>query len=642
MPVSNGSIFTEDCADITISDESYKVEDCADISDWNDLDNGTNAESTQVTFDSKECFKLDSGDAAVGNYAYRSVDVGSFGNNITYSFSVYHSALGAVGDVDYFTTVLRKHNCMLQAGFATDGLFVHDGAAWNEVGTDVVQTGVWQEWKFEVKFISPQICDVYLDGVLVATDVDCSRTGGFQDGLTQLLQYGYASANRIAYIDWLKIGDTYWIDNDYRITGTAESTGVTFDGKSCFKFDSGSSGVSHRAIRTRDVGSFGNRTTVSFSLYHSALGTLADTDYFVMDLRRSGVKCHLAFATDGLFIYDGAASNEVGTNEVSTGAWQDWTLDIDFTTPASATVDVYKGDTLVGSSVDCSYTGVFTEGEIELIQHGYTTANRITYLDWLEVGDDLSADVSADPGPVGLTTSLTGEAAAEGNTDVDPGPILLTALPVGTSPENDPITLVTSLEGVVLSAHIDCDAIPLTTSLTGYRLECDPIEVTLSVEGQSAGITIFPDPIEVVISLTGDYSEFITMTPIEVTLGLTGGYAHEYVVIANPIEVGATLTADWPNVLVSPDPISLTTRLLGEGVVTDKAEIILYFYSNGQLITTKTISLTSAIAGQEWLRTRFPVELKGRHLSIKVECTGANRETYLYDYGLDLRILNER
>ena len=464
MPVSNGSIFTEDCADITISDESYKVEDCADISDWNDLDNGTNAESTQVTFDSKECFKLDSGDAAVGNYAYRSVDVGSFGNNITYSFSIYHSALGAVGDVDYFTTILRKFNCMLQAGFATDGLFVHDGAAFNEVGT----------------------------------------------------------------------------------------------------------------------------------------------------------------------------------NEVSTGTWQDWTLDIDFTTPASATVDVYNGDTLVGSSVDCSYTGVFTEGEIELIQHGYTTANCITYLDWLEVGDDLSADVSADPGPVGLVTSLTGEATAEGNTDVDPGPILLTTLPVGTSPENDPITLTTSLEGVVLSAHIDCDAIPLTTSLTGYRLECDPIVVTLSIEGQSADITIEPGPIEVVTSLTGDYSEFITMTPIEVTLGLTGGYAHEYVVIANPIEVGATLTADWPNVLVSPGPIPLTTRLLGEGVVTDKAEIILYFYSNGQLITTKTISLTSTITGQEWLRTRFPVELKGRHLSIKVECTGANRETYLYDYGLDLRILNER
>jgi hypothetical protein len=231
--------------------------------------------------------------------------------------------------------------------------------------------------------------------------------------------------------------------------------------------------------------------------------------------------------------------------------------------------------------------------------------------------------------------------------DVSANPINITVAPIGDSPENDSvITLTTSLEGVVLSAHIDCTPIPLTTSLDGTRKEvtvlCDPLLLQISIEGDPLDIAIFLDPIDVVIGIQGYYSEFITMTPIEVTLGLTGGYAHEYIVIATPIEIGTTLTADWPNVLVSPGPISLTTRLLGEGVITDKAEIILYFYSNGQLITTKSIPLTPAITGQEWLRTRFPIELKGRHLSIKVECTGANRETYLYDYGLDLRILNER
>lgn len=409
-----------------------------------------------------------------------------------------------------------------------------------------------------------------------------------------------------SYLDEDCADITDWTDSD---SGTdAESSQVTFDAKSCFKFDSGVQSGSNFAHRERDIGTYGDRVTVSLSVYHSALGTIGGEDYFTAVVRLDNVMLSLAFASDGLFIHDGTSWNEVGVNLVSTGVWQEWTIDCDFSTPASATCEVYLNDVSQASGVDCSRTGIFTDGRTQLMQYGYTTANRITHVDWIKTGSALDTDsVTVSPGPVPLVSSLTGD---------------------------------------TLSEHVTCTPIPLTVSLDGTRLEvtvvCDPILLQISVEGVSLETTAFPDPIEVVIGLTGDYSEFIVATPIEVTLGLTGGYAHEYVVIATPIEIGTTLTADWPNVLVSPGPIPLTTRLLGEGVITDKAEIILYFYSNGQLITTKTISLTPAIAGQEWLRTRFPIELKGRHLSIKVECTGSNRETYLYDYGLDLRVLNER
>lgn len=182
---------------------------------------------------------------------------------------------------------------------------------------------------------------------------------------------------------------TGWTDSD---TGEAVSSQVTFDGKSCYKFDSVTSAdTNDYASREKDVGSvegLGTRVTVSINTYFDLVGVLAGTDYFYLVVPRSDWKLSIAFASDGLFVYDGASFNEVGTNLVQLDAWQEWSFDIDLSGGiASAVCDVYLDQSLVASSVDCSWMAADTDGLIRITQYGYATDNQITYLDWFKIGD---------------------------------------------------------------------------------------------------------------------------------------------------------------------------------------------------------------------------------------------------------------
>ena len=97
------------------------------------------------------------------------------------------------------------------AVFCSDGLFIYDGAAYNEVGTNIVSQDAWQEWTFIVDLsagVASAVCDVYLNDVLQASDVDCSDDTSLEDdGLVALSQWGHTTDDCITYIDYLKIGD---------------------------------------------------------------------------------------------------------------------------------------------------------------------------------------------------------------------------------------------------------------------------------------------------------------------------------------------------------------------------------------------------------------------------------------------------
>ena len=176
-----------------------------------------------------------------------------------------------------------------------------------------------------------------------------------------------------------------WTDDD---AGSGASTQIAFDSKSCFEHLTGSTDYS-RARRYRDVGSFGNRVVVSLSVYHDLIGNLATYNVFSLEIDTAGVSFIAKFATDGLFIWDGATNNEVGTNLVVQDVWQQWTFDIDFD---NMLVDVYLTDAghtdeLVGENIDCSNTGSFTNGLVALNQACGTSNNQLSYVDWVKVGD---------------------------------------------------------------------------------------------------------------------------------------------------------------------------------------------------------------------------------------------------------------
>jgi hypothetical protein len=100
---------------------------------------------------------------------------------------------------------------------------------------------------------------------------------------------------------------------------------------------------------------------------------------------RADAVCIIKFCSDGLFIDDGAGWVELGVNLVAIDTWQEWTFDIDFSVPATANVDVYLDNVSKGNA-DCSKVG-WSNGSINITQLSITTANRISYVDWIKVGD---------------------------------------------------------------------------------------------------------------------------------------------------------------------------------------------------------------------------------------------------------------
>lgn len=227
-----------------------------------------------------------------------------------------------------------------------------------------------------------------------------------------------SSTNGDIYCVLINSLDNIFIDGCSSITGWtdgdsgagAASAQATFDSQSTFKFDSGNAAAGNKAKRSRDIGSFPEEFMVSTRLYFDALGSIANVDYFQMDISRVGIKLSVRFSTDGLYVYDGATWNEVGTDLITENGWHEFSFTVDSTTLSSATCTVSVDSTTVVEDVDCSYTGAFTDGEIVLEQHGDTTANRIAYLDWIKIGAPATPSL-AEPDEV----KIKGETATHGS-----------------------------------------------------------------------------------------------------------------------------------------------------------------------------------------------------------------------------------
>jgi hypothetical protein len=219
-------------------------------------------------------------------------------------------------------------------------------------------------------------------------DIRASRTGAN-------LKLGIHNSTNVisnADIDDEDMADiTDWTEGK---TGTASSSQVTFDGKSCMKLDSGGAGSGYYVYRIKDTGTFGTRTVISFSIYCDKVGTQANTDCLGFVAYDGTNICNMRFCSDGLFFYNGAAWVEVGTDLVVLDTWQEWTFDINWVTLKA---DVYLGGTLRVSGVNC-YVGAGTNGNVLFIQYGYNTANEISYVNWIKVGSgDLSSTHETTP-----------------------------------------------------------------------------------------------------------------------------------------------------------------------------------------------------------------------------------------------------
>ncbi len=396
--------------DLTNLPDSLFEDDCSSLNGWS-TDHVGSGTATQVTYDSKSCFKLDSGASTSSRSRIYKTGI-NFNSSMVIELSTYLDDIGTPANGEQLilrvqpTTLAR-----LNITFSTDGLILNGNPADFNLGT-LCTEDEWINWRFEIIQLSSSLFNVktYKNNTYITTTYDAGALASVTGESIYLTQFGNTIANKLSYIDSFNLsnygfevptiryeadfgdapGDriTSWYNECESLTGWTDldsgggiSTQEIFDGKSCIKLDSGSSAGGYPQRRT-NIGTTPSSYSIIFKTYHSAIGTNSDSDHFYITMYRTGGFMNLRCASDGLFIYNGSGVDEVGTNIVSTGEWIEWKVDVEVNTSTEkCNVTVYKNSVHQGTISNTGHTGSYTNGNIDIGQGGGTTANRITYLD---------------------------------------------------------------------------------------------------------------------------------------------------------------------------------------------------------------------------------------------------------------------
>jgi len=182
---------------------------CTSLDGWSvESSYGSGGSTTQVTFDEEACFLLDSGPTSAENFgwtrilrAFAAPDSQSF----TIKLRIRHAALGSLGDNDHLRMEIRFGTGRAEIAFGTNGLCVEEEGIMYEVGTNLVQTGMWQNWEFRLDFSqSPPMMRVYLESALVGT-VWCSYDYSTPNLEMMIMQRGYTTSSRRTYISEIDV-----------------------------------------------------------------------------------------------------------------------------------------------------------------------------------------------------------------------------------------------------------------------------------------------------------------------------------------------------------------------------------------------------------------------------------------------------
>ncbi len=425
-------------------------EDCSDISDWVN-DDRINSVSTQVSFDGKSCFKFDTNLYASGNYAKREYTViGGLPDNYTIEMNLYFDSIASTGS-NYMS--LHIYNGVMSLGFRINlgGILLFDGSNFNEIGDNLIQEGVWQLWRFEVISGSgaDATCDIYLDNILQASNVDCSHPVDHSDGVVTIKLFGFSVDDNIMYLDYIKIGtgtsthELIDITNEFNLskleivdipnkfnisklvtedipnkfntaieviggkvytsdasiydedmsdisdwTITDGGAGIT----SQVTFDDKScmkldSGISTptRAKCHQDFGSFDSRTSISLNIYFESIGLYSNGDGFEIVTSDGTTSLFMLFNSDGFRVFDGSSWILIDSS-VTQDIWQLWSFDIDW---VAQTMNVYINNILEYANVDISFNQSGTDGRV-IFTLDINNPQRIVYIDWFKIGKDFN------------------------------------------------------------------------------------------------------------------------------------------------------------------------------------------------------------------------------------------------------------
>ena len=188
----------------------FLEDDCSDISGWTDHDQGGGV--SEVSPAGQFRFDTNNSDATNG-HAHRYIGVGSLPALVSVEFKLYHDLIGLESVSDQFLVSLSDSATVLVLAFCSDGAFIYGSGGYQEIGTDLVKSGVaaeWQTWRFVINFTA-QTADIYLDDSThnwekVATGQAFVTTGDSPaNGKLTLEQLGYGTDNMVTHVDYVKI-----------------------------------------------------------------------------------------------------------------------------------------------------------------------------------------------------------------------------------------------------------------------------------------------------------------------------------------------------------------------------------------------------------------------------------------------------
>lgn len=168
------------------------TENCTSLDGWT---HGVSV--TQVTYDGRSCFKVDSSMTASKTFSPTPNDI-----NFVAEITLYNNNLTAG---EYIEFTIGNSNVALAVRLAVDYVWVYDGTDWNVVGTLTCPTGApWQTWLFDVRAGTPAsaTCDIYKNSVLQASGIDCSWLTAIYDGKFSLANSG----SHYYHVDQMRYG----------------------------------------------------------------------------------------------------------------------------------------------------------------------------------------------------------------------------------------------------------------------------------------------------------------------------------------------------------------------------------------------------------------------------------------------------
>ena len=182
-------------------------DDCSSLTGWTDDDSGSGA-STQVTFDSRNTFKMDSGGSGSSSATIHRI-LGDVSLPFSLEITLYNDDLEPTGD-DNFILLFYYNNDGKCIQLMWEETGVHSLLSYSNV---LICAGTiedtWQKWKFYIKSVVDAIVtlDIYLNDILQESDktIDLLDFPVFS-GL-RLSQQGNFSINKITYIDSILIED---------------------------------------------------------------------------------------------------------------------------------------------------------------------------------------------------------------------------------------------------------------------------------------------------------------------------------------------------------------------------------------------------------------------------------------------------